>query len=59
MRNEAGLGRGRCGTGRGWNGMSAGERMRHFKPPAVTFPGGTGFIRGSLSHAQFFAHIDM
>ena len=57
MRNEAGPGRGRCGTGRGWNGMSAGERMRHFKPPAVTFPGGTGFIRGPrVSRTVFCAY---
>ena len=49
MRNEAGLEWGGGGTG----------QMRHFKPPAVTFPGDMGFIRAPGSHAQFFAHIDM
>ena len=57
MRNEAGMEWGRCGTGRGWNGMSAGERMRHFKPSAVTFPGGTGFIRDPrVSRTVFCAY---
>lgn len=47
MRNEAGLEWGGGGTG----------QMRYFKPPAVTFPGGTGFIRGPrVSRTAFCAY---
>ena len=59
MRNEAGMEWGRCGTGRGWNGMSAGERMRHFKPLQSRFRAARDLSGAPGSHARLFAHIDM